>query len=302
MKKIVVTKELNLYEDQIKRLNKLGDVIYYNNSPETLDEWLRRCKEANIICTGIYGMKSKKVYELENVFISLPYVGIEFLDKTKLKEKNIVVSNSPGCNKEAVSEWIIGMMLMFFRRLDELNRVTNLTKDDILRITTSLYDKNITILGFGNIGKQLGKICESFGMKITFFKKGDNIIDSIHNADIIANCLSTNETTIELLNEKFFSSLKKGSLFISSSRSQTYDIKALKEALDEEILIGAIDDSASSEVGEVNDTEYLNLLNHPKIQVTPHISWNTDSEKRKANDMMIDNIEAWINNKPINLI
>ncbi len=40
----------------------------------------------------------------------------------------------------------------------------------------------------------------------------------------------------------------------------------------------------------------------PKIVVTPHIAWNTDAERRKANDMMIDNIEAWINKKPINLI
>lgn len=302
MKKIVVTKNLDLYEDQSKRLDGLGDVVYYDDSPETVDEWLERCKDADIICTGIFGLKSEKVYELKDVFISLPYVGVEFLDKERLKERNIIVSNSPGCNKEAVSEWIVGMMLMFFRRLSELNRVTDLPKDEILKITTSLYDKNITILGAGDIGKQLGKICDSLGMKVNFFQKGDNLIDSIKNADVIANCLSTNPSTIGLLDKDFFNSLKKGSLFISSSRSQIYDILALKDALDKGILIGAIDDSASSVVGDVDDVEYKNLLSHPKILVTPHISWNTDVEKRKANDMMIDNVEAYLKGEPINLI
>jgi len=300
--KIVVTKNLKFYEDQIERLESLGEITYYNEFPKSTDEWLDRCRNADIICTGRFGLKSDKVYELENVFISLPFVGAEFLDIKKLQERNIVVSNSPGCNKEAVSEWIIGMMLMYFRRLSQLTRTTDLPKDEILKTATSLYNKKITILGAGYIGKQLGKICESFGMIVNFFKRGDDLINSVKDADIIANCLSANSTTTNLLNKDFFNSLKKGSFFISSSRSQIYDIEALKEAIDKEILAGAADDAASIEVGDINEVEYKTLLNHPKILVTPHIAWNADVERRKSNDIMIDNIEAWLAKKPINLI
>lgn len=38
------------------------------------------------------------------------------------------------------------------------------------------------------------------------------------------------------------------------------------------------------------------------IIVTPHIAWNTDYEKRKTNDMMIDNIVAWLDKKPIHIV
>lgn len=300
--KIVVTKNLKFYKDQVGRLESLGDVTYYQDIPKSPDEWLERCSGANIICTGIFGLKSDKLYELENIFISLPFVGVEFLDRKKLQERNIVVSNSPGCNKEAVSEWIIGMMLMYFRRLSQLTRTTDLPKDEILKTTTSLYNKKITILGAGHIGKQVGKICESFGMIVNFFKRENNLINSVKDADIIANCLSVNSTTDNLLNKDFFNSLKKGSFFISSSRSQIYDIEALKEALDKKILVGAADDAASIEVGDIKEAEYNSLLNHPKILVTPHIAWNTDAELRKSNDIMINNIEAWIAKKPINLI
>lgn len=300
--RITVTKNLELYEDQVKRLESLGDVTYYDKDPKSSDEWLERCRGANIVCTGVFGLKSDKVYQLKNVFISLPFVGVEFLDKKKLKKNNIVVSNSPGCNQEAVAEWIVGMMLQYFRRLCRLTRITDLPKDEILKMATSLYNKKITILGAGHIGIQLGKICDSFGMKVNFFKRGNNLLKSVKDADIIANCLSVNSATIGLLNKQFFSSLKRGSFFVSASRHQIYDVEALKDALDKNILIGAADDAADAEVGNINEPDYKTLLSHPKILATPHIAWNTDAERRKANDIMIDNVEAWINKKPINLI
>ncbi|MBS3165549.1 hydroxyacid dehydrogenase [Candidatus Woesearchaeota archaeon] len=300
--KIVVTKNLHLYENQIKRLESLGKVTYYQDNPKSAEEWLQRCRGADIICTGIFGANSDKLYQLKKVFVSLPFVGVEFLDKKKLKQNSIVVANSPGCNQEAVSEWIIGMLLMYFRRLAQLTRTTDLPKDDILKTATSLYNKKITILGAGNIGKQLEKICKSLGMNVTFFKRRDNLLKLVKDADVIANCLSTNESSISLLDKKFFSSLKRGSFFISIARTQTYDVNALKEALDKGILIGAADDASGAEVGNVNDPQYRMLLNHPKIMVTPHIAWNSNIEIGKSNDMMIDNIEAWIKKKPINLI
>ncbi len=299
--KIVVTKNFKLYPDQIERLNSLGEVTFYKDQAKTPEEWLERCKDQDIICSGIFGTKSEKLFELKDVFISLPLVGVEFLDRKRLKENNISAANAPGCNKESVAEWIMGMILIQFRNLHQLTRTKD-NKDQTLKTTTSLYNKNITILGKGNIGTQLGKICGSLDMKVTFFTRGDNLANSVKDADIVVNCLSTNPTTECLLNKEFFFSLKKGSFFVSISRSQIYDINALKEALDKDILIGAADDSASAEVGDVNDPAYKELLDHPKIQATPHISWNTDAEKRIAMDMMIDNIEAWINKKPINLI
>ncbi|MCK5612968.1 hypothetical protein KAR91_64435 [Candidatus Pacearchaeota archaeon] len=298
--KIVMIKDVKFYEDQIKRLNKLGKITFYNKLPERDSEWLKQCKDADIICPGADIFKYDKLYKLENVFVSLLTSGTEFLDKKKMKERNITVSNSPGSNREAVSEWIIGMILMHFRRLSELSKVTKLSRDEILKATTSLYEKNITILGQGHIGKRLGKICKCFGMNVSFFKKKDNLIDSAKDADIIVNCLSVNPTTINLLDNKFFNSLKRGSFFVSTSRSQTYDIKALIKALNKGILIGAADDAGGIQVGNTKEKDYKMLLKHPKIIVTPHIAWNTDS--RRMNDMVIDNIEAWLNKRPINIV
>ncbi|PIP30999.1 hydroxyacid dehydrogenase, partial [bacterium (Candidatus Howlettbacteria) CG23_combo_of_CG06-09_8_20_14_all_37_9] len=47
---------------------------------------------------------------------------------------------------------------------------------------------------------------------------------------------------------------------------------------------------------------YKELISHPKIIATPHISFHTETTIKTANDIMIDNVEAWINGNPINIV
>lgn len=119
MKKIVLPQKMNMFPDQIKRIKKLGDVTLYDDFAKDPKEWFKRCKNADIICTSKFGLQDK-IYNLKNVFISLPFVGVGWIDLEKLKGKNITISCCPGCNKEAVSEWIIGMMLSLGRKFPEL--------------------------------------------------------------------------------------------------------------------------------------------------------------------------------------
>jgi phosphoglycerate dehydrogenase-like enzyme len=298
--KIVVPLDLDLFPDQVERLKQLGDVIFYNEWSKTPEEWFERVKDADIICGGKFGLK-ERYQDLENIFISLPFVGVGFFDKEILQKNNIIVSKSPGCNKVAVSEWIIGMIFNLLRRFPFY--INNTTLDGGLPpIENSLKDKNITILGKGHIGSRVGQICKALEMHVSYFKRGDDLLESVKNADVIVDTLSSNPTTKGLLNENFFLSLKKDSYFLTVTGRKIYDTDAIIKALDQAILAGAAMDSGSIKVGDINDSYYQKLLKHPKILATPHIAYNTWNTKRVANDIMIDNVEAWINKKPINLI
>lgn len=299
-KKIVITPHLELYPDQIQRLRSLGEVVFYDSLPSP-EEWIERVKGADIICSGKAGLIDK-IYDTKNVFYSLPFVNVGWIDKEKLKANNIVVSYCPGCNKEAVSEWVMAMLLNLFRELPKFIKADNLPKGKVPRATLGLRGKRVTILGKGNIGGRVAELCEVFGMNIEYFKKGDSLIDSVKNADVIINCLSSNGSTWSILDRKFFRSLKKGSYFISPTDEKIYDVDALIEVLDAGILAGAADDAGGIRVGDTSDTYYQKLLAHPKILVTPHIAYQTDITNRVANDMMIENIEAYLKGKPINLL
>lgn len=299
--KIVITQDLGLSKEQIKRLKKIGKVKIYNNLAKNDKEWLNRCKDADIVCSGKFGMKTK-IYELKDVFFSLPFVGVGFLDTKRLKEKNITVSYCPGCNKDAVSEWIIGMMINLLRNFPLLINNKILPKGKIPKANFGLTGKSVTILGKGNIGSRVGKICAAFDMDVIYFRRGDDLIKCARDADVLINVLSLNATSIGILNNKFFNSLKKGVFFVSVTSSEIFDTDAMIKALDDGKLAGVACDAGGIQVGNVYDTYYKKLSCHPKILITPHIAYNTDVTNHMGNNIMIDNIEAWIKDQPINLV
>lgn len=300
-KRIIVTQVLDLFPDQIKRLNGLGEVKIYNDVAKTPQAWLDRCRGFDVICTGKFGL-TQMVYELENVFISLPFVGVGWLDLNKLKKRNITVAYAPGCNKDAVSEWIIAMMLNLSRNLPKFINVKRLPAHVLPERTIGLTGKAVCILGAGNIGTRVGKICGALDMKVIIFKKGDDLIQKAHGADFVVNCLSENPTTLGLLNREFFSSLKRGSFFVSVTSQKLYDTRALISLVGKNIAGAAIDVGDMPQSGDTSFPFYKELLKNERIMATPHIAFNTDVTARVANDMMIANIAAYLNGRPINLI
>ena len=301
MVKIVITQDLGFRQKDIEELKNFGDVVAYDGLSKNYDEWLDKCKGADIILTGKFGLKNR-YQDLHNCFLALPFVGVGFFDREILKNNNITVSYCPGCNRDAVSEWIVGMMVNLLRQFPMYINNVDLHLGEVPKKTKSLTGKTIAILGKGNIGSRVGKICDAFDMQVTFFKRGDNLKERTKNVDIVVNCLRFNEATNNILDKSFFMNLKKGSYFITVTGNKIYDIEAIFEALDKGILAGVADDLGGIQVGDVSDPFYKRLQEHPKILATPHIAYNADVTNELSKKMIIENIRAWLNGNPTNIL
>lgn len=297
--KIVVAQNLDLTPDQIERIKLLGEVKIYDD-PKSAQEWLERCQDAEIVCSVEEFMKTE-VYKLENKFFTIPMVGYSWLDIEKLKERNITLANCPGCNKYAVAEWIVAMTINLLRDFPAIMN-TDKAFEEIGQEGVGLKNKKITILGKGNIGSLVGKFFGIFGAKVDYFQENDDLLEKTKDAGIIVNCMSTNPTTIGLLNRDFFLNLKKGVYFISVTTTDLYDNEALAEALASGTIAGMANDCASAVPRDTSDSFYKRFSSYPKVLATPHIAFFTDASTRDENDMMIDNIEAWIKGKPENIV
>ena len=108
----------------------------------------------------------------------------------------------------------------------------SVSEEDKSFVGKGLTGKNITILGKGNIGSFVGDVCNALKMNVTFFKRGDDLFESVKNADYVVDALSSNPTTNKLLNKEFFLSLKQGSFFITVTGPEIYDVDVMIEALD----------------------------------------------------------------------
>ncbi len=303
MPKIVVTNNQDFTDEQKQRLDSLGDVTYYDTLPKDGAEYLERIKGADIICSGTAGLQDAYT-ELKDVYVTVAFVSVAFVDVDIMKANGVTLSNAPGANRHAVSEWVLGMIILLTRNLyPTINRKETFRINGSLPpITLGLAGRNITILGQGYVGRRVADLATAFGMRVTIFKRGDNLEQSVQNADVVVDTLSSNPSTQKLLNSNFFASMKQYSYFVTVTRSEIVDEDALIDALDNGHLAGAASDCGGILVGDTDDPLYQKMLNHPKVLVTPHIAYNSEKSRKTGADIMIDNVEAYIKGKPQNVV
>lgn len=301
--KIVVTNSQDLSVAQIERLESLGDVKFFNPLPKSKSDYLEIIKGADIICSGTAGL-DVAYPELKNCYVTVSFVSVAFLDLDLMKKNNVTVSNAPGINKESVTEWIIWMLLEIARDFTRFfNSKEEFRKDGALPpINMGLLGKKLLVLGGGHIGCRIAEISEALGMRVNVFRRGDNLLSLSGDADFIINTLPENPDTKGLLNEEFFNSTKKGSSFISISRNQTLNLDALIKSVQSRHTYKAALDFADILVGDTANADYLRCLEVDNILCTPHIAYNAQSSIKNGNDVMIDNVEAFIKGKPQNIL
>ncbi|MFC1727060.1 NAD(P)-dependent oxidoreductase [Patescibacteria group bacterium] len=299
--KIVVTSPMNFLPEQRKRLEKLGDVRIYDTLPKSPDEWMKRTEGYEIVCSGKYGL-TERIYERKNVFYSLPFVAVGWIDIKKLQEAGNTVSYSPGCNSYAVSEWIISSTLLLMRKFDRLVNTKKLKNKTGSPDYFGLADKKVCVLGKGHIGSKVGKVLNSLGMEVSYYGRSDDLIKKVKGRDAVVNTLSSNESTQGLLDKRFFDSFSGKTFFLTVTSLKIYDSEAMLEALKKGKLLGVADDCGSILPGDYDDPYYKRLLKTTGVIATPHIAYQSDVSIRISNDMLIDNVEAWIKGKPIHLL
>lgn len=81
-----------------------------------------------------------------------------------------------------------------------------------------------------------------------------------------------------------------------------FDVEAMLTSLEKNILHKVAIDAMGIQTGDVYDPYYKKLTTYPRLYVTPHIAYNTEVTDEVSNKIMIENIEAWLNKKPKNLI
>lgn len=295
--KIVVVGGFNFSADQKKRLGGVGEVSFIP-SPDSAQEWLQAVQGADIICSdGDYLLEN--VYKLKNVFITYPYIELGAFDSEKLAANGVKIANTQGSNRDSIVEWVMFMVLALLRKFPA---VLNIEEDWKFERTQSLVGKKVLVVGKGNIGTKVAEVCGSFGMKVDFFARGDDLLAKSSGKDMIINCLNCNSTSKNLLNKKFFDSLSKGSYFVSFVRPYTYDVDALIKALNSGILAGAAIDCDPEAPGNTTNEFYKKVSSHKKILATPHIAFATEQAGKNGAETVIKNIEAFASGHPQNVL
>ena len=139
------------------------------------------------------------------------------------------------------------------------------------------------------------------------------------SSDVISLHVPLNPHTRLLINKENIGSLKKGVHIINTSRGAVIETDALIEGLKNGIIEGAALDVLEEEGDLGDELELLSmehpnannlkttlenhfLIRHARVIVTPHIAFNTEEAVKRIVDTTIDNITAFKNGNPQNLV
>ena len=213
--------------------------------------------------------------------------GVNNIDLAAATEKGVAVANTPGKNAVAVAELAMGLIISLDRSIpdnisDFRNSVWNKAK---YSKADGLLGKTLSVIGTGNIGVEVAKRAQAFGMKVygydivkvdsPYFEFLDDFNKAIEVADIISLHLPSNAKTKGMINKEVFAKMKNGAMLINTSRPQVVnedDLLAAVESKNLKVGVDVFSDEPEGKDGSVSSK----LQTNPKIYVTHHIGASTE--------------------------
>ena len=226
-------------------------------------------------------------------FIASATIGFDHIDTGYCEAHNVSWTNAAGCNSSSVQQYIAGALVHLAEKLD-----------------LTLAQKTIGVVGVGNVGSKVAKLCQAIGMRVLLNdpprerKEGSvgfvSLETIVEESDIITLHVPLNhdgiDKTFHMGNDSFLSRLKRKQILINSSRGEVIDTGPLKLCLRKRNLAACILDVWEHEP-EI-DRDLLDLVDVG----TPHIAGYSADGKANGTSMSIQalsrffglNLNTWV--------
>lgn len=206
-------------------------------------------------------------------------VGLDHIDPAAMKRRGVALGWHAGINKVSVAELTISMMIALLRKVHEYNTDLREGRWPPDRMGLQLRGRTVGIHGCGNIGKELARLLQPFGVELLasdrldfpeFYR--DHGVTPVGpeelraRAEILTIHLPKNSSTIGLYDAATLDQMRPGAMLVNTARGGIVDEDALKERLgDGRIAAAAID------VFGIEPPPDLELVHMPNVLATPHI-------------------------------
>ncbi len=294
-------------EDLLAEIFKEHEITFYSDRKEDEDTLIERCKMADIIVLTNIKLSKNVLEKCINLkYICVAFTGFNHIDMDYCNQNNILVSNCAGYSTNAVTELVFGLIINIYRHINEHNLAIRNGAKTVLS-ANEIANKKFGIVGLGTIGTKVATTAKAFDCDVYYYSKNSRnknfkyleLDELLQTCDIVSIHLAQNEDTINLINEEKIALMKKNSILINTARGPIVNSVALAKALnDEKIKAAGID------VYEMEPPIDLShpLLNCKNCLTTPHIAFSSYEALEKRAIIVKDNLIAYLNGKPINVI
>lgn len=281
MDKIVISHPL--YQDGMALLEGKAEIVITNDGDS--DRILDSLIDADAYILRIGKIDRKAIERCEKLkVITRPGVGYDSVDVQAATERGIPVVLCPSANARAVAEHTVALLLACAKNIVESVNETKAGNFGIRNryAAVDIVDKMLVVLGFGNIGRQVAKLCAALDMKVgvydPFVKREtaeelgyvyyENMLDALAAADFISLHMPSMPSTRGLISAEQFKAMKPTSFFLNAARGDVVDEPALIAALKNGEIAGAGLDVLVEEPFPA-DHPFMKM---PNVVLTPHMA------------------------------
>ena len=281
MNKIVISHPL--YRDGMALLEGKAEIVITNDGDS--DRILDSLIDADAYILRIGKIDRKAIERCEKLkVITRPGVGYDSVDVQAATERGIPVVLCPAANARAVAEHTVALLLVCAKNIVESVNETKAGNFGIRNryAAVDIVDKMLVVLGFGNIGRQVAKLCAALDMKVGVFdpfvkretaeEMGyvyfENMLDALAAADFVSLHMPSMPSTRGMIAAEQFKAMKPTAFFLNAARGDVVNEPALIAALKNGEIAGAGLDVLVEEPFPA-DHPFMTM---PNVVLTPHMA------------------------------
>ncbi|SIS65077.1 D-3-phosphoglycerate dehydrogenase [Zobellia uliginosa] len=298
----------NVHPAAFKNLSEEGFSVELVKHSIPEDELIERIKGVHVLGIRSKTQVTQKVLDAADklMVVGAFCIGTTQIDLQYAKKKGVVVFNAPYSNTRSVVELAIGEIIMLMRSVfARSSEIHSGQWQKTAEGSREVRGKNLGIVGYGNIGKQLSILAEAVGMRVYYYdvddklsmgnaKKCNTLEDLLNVSDVVTLHIDDNKANKNFIGEREISQMRNGAMLINLSRGFVVDIDALANALKSGKLAGAAIDVYPEEPRS-NGEFYTPLQGLKNVILTPHVGGSTEEAQRDIADFVPNKIMDYIN-------
>jgi len=217
-----------------------------------------------------------------------------------------VLTCSRGAGAVPISEFVLAAMLAFEKKVPDV-WIHDVPEHWNFADLGGLYGRTVGLVGLGGIGERVARLAQGFGMEVTAFRRtprpspvdGVTIVDALaavlEAADHLVVAAPYTPRTHHLLDAAAFERVRPGIHLVNIARGGLIDQDALRTALDDGRVAMATLDTVEPEPLPAGHW----LFSHPKVRLSPHVSWSSPEGGRKIFELFLENLGRYVKDEPL---
>ena len=305
MKIVVLDKETLGRDISLEAIEEYGEVVAYPTS--TYEEAIQRVKDADVVILNKIKITRELIDNAKKLkLVCVTATGYDNIDINACRENNIAVCNVVGYSTNSVAQVTLAIVLSLSVNLPSFNdfvKSGEYTKSGIANKLTPVYSelcgKTWGIVGYGNIGKQVGNIAKALGCRVIVNKRTpcDDVecvdLETLcKEADVITVHTPLNDGTREIINKKTLALMKKNVILVNVARGAVLNEDDVCNAIING-EIGAFGCDVYSTEPFSNEHLYNKIMNMENVILTPHMAWGAYEARERCINEIAKNIKAF---------